>query len=84
MEYIPLTCLFYYRECSGREPETFLLENHGYIMLRGEKTFMGNMTLEQVNDMYLDVLREIGNIGAGFLRKNINVTWYLNIRRMRI
>ena len=26
---------------------------------------MGNMTLEQVNDMYLDVLREIGNIGAG-------------------
>ena len=65
MEYIPLTCLFYYRECSGREPETFLLENHGYIMLRGEKTFMGNMTLEQVNDMYLDVLREIGNIGAG-------------------
>ena len=33
-------------------------------MLRGEKTFMGNMTLEQVNDMYLDVLREIGNIGA--------------------
>ena len=43
MEYIPLTCLFYYRECSGREPETFLLENHGYIMLRGEKTFMGNM-----------------------------------------
>ena len=23
---------------------------------------MGNMTLEQVNDMYLDVLREIGNI----------------------
>ena len=22
--------------------------------------------------------------GAGFLRKNINVTWYLNIRRMRI
>ena len=24
---------------------------------------MGNMTLEQVNDMYLDVLREIGNIG---------------------
>ena len=65
MEYIPLTCLFYYRECSGREPETFLLENHGYIMLRGEKPFMGNMTLEQVNDMYLDVLREIGNIGAG-------------------
>ena len=34
-------------------------------MLRGEKPFMGNMTLEQVNDMYLDVLREIGNIGAG-------------------
>lgn len=26
---------------------------------------MGNITLEQVNDMYLDVLREIGNIGAG-------------------
>lgn len=26
---------------------------------------MGNMTLEDVNNMYLDVLREIGNIGAG-------------------
>lgn len=26
---------------------------------------MGKITLEQVNDMYLDVLREIGNIGAG-------------------
>lgn len=26
---------------------------------------MGNMTLEQVNDMYVDVLRELGNIGAG-------------------
>ena len=26
---------------------------------------MGAMTLEQVNNMYLDVLKEIGNIGAG-------------------
>lgn len=26
---------------------------------------MGNMTLEDVNNMYLDVLKEIGNIGAG-------------------
>lgn len=26
---------------------------------------MGKLTLEDVNDMYLDVLREIGNIGAG-------------------
>ncbi len=26
---------------------------------------MGNMTLEDVNSMYLDVLKEIGNIGAG-------------------
>lgn len=26
---------------------------------------MGNFTLEEVNDMYIDVLREIGNIGAG-------------------
>lgn len=26
---------------------------------------MGNLTLEEVNDMYLDVLKEIGNIGAG-------------------
>lgn len=26
---------------------------------------MGKISLEQVNDMYLDILREIGNIGAG-------------------
>ena len=26
---------------------------------------MGNLTLEDVNNMYLDVLKEIGNIGAG-------------------
>lgn len=26
---------------------------------------MGKFTLEEVNDMYVDVLREIGNIGAG-------------------
>lgn len=26
---------------------------------------MGKMTLEEVNNMYLDVLKEIGNIGAG-------------------
>lgn len=26
---------------------------------------MGKMTLEEVNNMYLDVLRELGNIGAG-------------------
>lgn len=26
---------------------------------------MGDFTLDQVNDMYVDVLREIGNIGAG-------------------
>lgn len=26
---------------------------------------MGNFSLNQVNDMYIDVLREIGNIGAG-------------------
>lgn len=26
---------------------------------------MGNFTLEEINDMYIDVLREIGNIGAG-------------------
>ena len=27
---------------------------------------MGNLTLEDVNNMYLDVLKEIGNIGAGY------------------
>lgn len=32
---------------------------------RKGKTLMGNMTLEDVNNMYLDVLKEIGNIGAG-------------------
>ena len=26
---------------------------------------MGDFSLDQVNDMYIDVLREIGNIGAG-------------------
>ena len=26
---------------------------------------MGNFTLDQINEMYIDVLREIGNIGAG-------------------
>ena len=26
---------------------------------------MGNMSLEEVNKLYLDVLKEIGNIGAG-------------------
>lgn len=26
---------------------------------------MGNFTLDNVNDMYIDVLRELGNIGAG-------------------
>ena len=26
---------------------------------------MGNFTLEEVNDRYVDVLREIGNVGAG-------------------
>ncbi len=26
---------------------------------------MGNHNLEEINDMYLDILREIGNIGAG-------------------
>ena len=26
---------------------------------------MGKFTLEEVNTMYVDVLREIGNIGAG-------------------
>ena len=26
---------------------------------------MGSFTLDQINEMYIDVLREIGNIGAG-------------------
>lgn len=33
-----------------------------YTILEG---LMGDFTLDQVNDMYVDVLREIGNIGAG-------------------
>lgn len=34
--------------------------------MRGErKTSMAKITLEDVNSMYLDVLKEIGNIGAG-------------------
>ena len=32
---------------------------------------MGNLTLEDVNNMYLDVLKEIGNIGAGNATKAI-------------
>lgn len=29
------------------------------------KTHMAKFSLDQVNDMYFDVLKEIGNIGAG-------------------
>jgi chemotaxis protein CheC len=32
---------------------------------KGEKSFMGKFSLDQVNEIYFDVLKEIGNIGAG-------------------
>ena len=36
---------------------------------------MGNLTLEDVNNMYLDVLKEIGNIGAGNALRRLQICW---------
>ena len=31
---------------------------------------MGKFSFEEVNELYVDVLREIGNIGSGFPSRN--------------
>ena len=37
---------------------------------------MGNLTLEDVNNMYLDVLKEIGNIGAQEMQlRQLQICW---------
>lgn len=36
---------------------------------------MGNLTLEDVNNMYLDVLKEIGNIGAEMQLRQLQICW---------
>ena len=44
---------------------------------------MGNLTLEDVNNMYLDVLKEIGNIIAGSYLSALSVQ-EMQLRQLQI